>query len=289
MTPRIASLTFAALIAFAANSLLGRMALGNSLQDPISFTAVRLLSGAIALIGLNAWLGENSRAERSEVFEGKSDSTGARWLPALWLFGYAIAFSLAYVTLSAATGALVLFGFVQLTMMLSAFLRGERLSMTRWLGFGIAVAGVVYLFLPGLTAPDPVGALLMSAAGIAWGLYSIAGRGAKTPIAMTTRNFVLALPFAAVCPLFALGKLEATGLGLLLACVSGAVTSGGGYVLWYKVLPAFSTSQASVLQLSVPVIAAVGGVLFLGESLTIRLAVSSLLILGGIALSLQRR
>ncbi|MEM8735871.1 MAG: DMT family transporter [Planctomycetota bacterium] len=287
MNPSTAGLTVVALVAFAANSLLGRMALGNSLQDPVSFTAVRLLAGAIALLCLNAWFGEGNKGAGESPSPKKQVKD--QWLPALWLFGYALAFSLAYVTLSAATGALVLFGFVQLTMMLAALMRGERLSAIRWLGFATAVVGVVYLFLPGLTSPDPIGAMLMSAAGVAWGLYSIAGRGVRDPIAMTTRNFVFSLPLALLGPLLAFRQIDVTALGLLLACVSGAVTSGGGYVVWYKVLPSLTTSQASVLQLSVPVIAGIGGILFLVESLTARLGIASLLILGGIAISIRSR
>ncbi len=269
--------TVLSLVAFAANSLLCRMALGRELIDPISFTSIRLLSGAVMLLALVAWL---------EAPAESSPSRG-RWSGALALFVYAAGFSMAYVALDTGIGALILFGAVQLTMMSIAWHRGERMNTGQWLGFVVALGGLLYLLLPGVSAPAPVAASLMVVAGIAWGCYTVLGKGAVAPISMTAGNFVKALPLTFAASLLAINALEVASMGALLAMTSGAVTSGLGYALWYKTLPSLSTNQAAVLQLLVPVLAAVAGVLVLDEQLTPRLVIASVLILGGVLLAVR--
>lgn len=271
-------LTVLAVLAFAANSLLCRLALRGGAIDPASFTSLRLLSGAAMLVVLSAGL-------RPRVDGDESPS----WYAAAMLFLYAAAFSFAYVSLSAGTGALLLFGAVQVTMLVSAMRRGERLGVWQWLGLAGAVAGIVYLVLPGLAAPSPAGAALMATAGVAWGLYSVHGRGALDPLGQTRRNFVLTIPMVAVLVVAWLPKLETTPRGALLAVVSGAVTSGLGYVIWYRALRGLSGVTASLVQLATPVLTALGGVLFLAEPLSARLAISAALVLGGIALAVVTR
>lgn len=270
--PRTIALTALTLIAFAGNSILCRMALEPEAIDPKSFTALRLISGAWVLApfirrGPRPW---NPKA-------------------ALALFVYAITFSLAYVSLETGTGALLLFGFVQFTMIGAGLLQGERPSAWRVLGIGVAAGGVVYLCLPGVSAPNPTGAVLMATAGLAWGLYSLLGRGALSPAGSTACNFALVAPAGLL--LFAFGYADATftleGVGLALA--SGALTSGLGYVLWYAALRGHSATSASVVQLAVPIIAAGAGVLLLDEALTSRLTIASALTLGGVGLALLAR
>jgi drug/metabolite transporter (DMT)-like permease len=272
------SITAFTLIAFAANSLLCRMALGGKLIDPVSFTAIRLVSGAAALVLLAAWR-SSSRVAR----------TGGSWGSGLALFAYALGFSLAYVTLSTGMGALILFGAVQMTMLGSALLAGERLGIAQWIGSIGAVGGLVYLVLPGIAAPDPIGALLMCVAGIAWGIYSIRGRGALSPVSMTAGNFARAAPMALAASVVALSSLGLQPMGVVLALMSGVITSGLGYVLWYQALRSLTTTEASVVQLLVPVLAAFGGVAFLSEVVTLRLISASGLILGGVALAVLAR
>jgi drug/metabolite transporter (DMT)-like permease len=271
-------LTALALLAFAANSLLCRMALGSEAIDPVFFTLVRLASGALVLWPLAV-------IAREPVTAGQ----GGSWWSALALFAYAIGFSLAYLSLETGTGALILFGLVQLTMLVSAWRTGERLGVSQWLGIAVAVAGLAWLVAPGVTAPDPLGATMMAAAGIAWGIYSIRGRGVATPVAMTAGNFLRAVPMALVAVSLAYGTLHSNRAGMTLAVISGALTSGVGYVIWYRVLPRLRTSQASVLQLLVPALAATGGVLVLSEPVTARLLAASVLILGGVALAVSQR
>ncbi len=271
-------LTVLALVAFAANSLLCRLALRGGAIDPASFTGLRLLSGAAMLL----------------VVSGMRPNPGGAaprraWYPAAMLFLYAAAFSLAYVSLSAGTGALILFGAVQVTMLMAAMRQGERPGAMQWTGLFAAVAGIVYLVLPGLAAPSPVGALLMATAGVAWGLYSVWGRGSADPLGQTRRNFVLTIPMVAVFVLAWLPRLEVTGRGALLAVISGAVTSGLGYVIWYRALRGLSGVTASLVQLATPVLAAVGGIVFLAEPLSTRLVVATALVLGGIGLAVVVR
>lgn len=275
MRLRTLTLTLATLVAFAANSVLCRMALKAGLIDPVSFTQLRLASGAAVLAPI--------------LFVARFDprSLSPRdWGAAGALFIYAIGFSLAYVSLDAGPGALILFGAVQLSMIGVGVARGDRPGALQWAGLVLAFGGLVYLFLPGLTAPPLGGALLMAAAGIAWGVYSLLGRSEPDPVAATARNFVLTAPFIVV--LFVAGADRHAALpGIALAIASGALASGMGYVIWYRALKGLSAMNAAVVQLAVPVIAALGGVAFIGEAVTLRLAVAAALILGGIFLSIR--
>jgi drug/metabolite transporter (DMT)-like permease len=268
---KVPALTVLAMLAFAGNSLLCRMALQHTGMGAATFTAIRLASGALVLGAIAAGL----RKDRA----GKG-----HWVSAAALLGYAAGFSWAYLTLSAATGALLLFGAVQVTMIAHGLWAGERLAPQQMAGLALAFAGLVGLLLPGLSAPPLRGALLMLMAGIAWGVYSVRGKGAGDPTRVTAGNFwratVLAAPLCLLPGSIALPSLS--GLGYAVA--SGAITSGLGYAVWYAVLPALKASQAASIQLSVPVLAALGGVLLLGEPVTSRLLLTSLAILGGIAL-----
>jgi drug/metabolite transporter (DMT)-like permease len=205
------------------------------------------------------------------------------------LAAYMVCFSFAYLWLEAGTGALLLFGAVQLTMLAAALAAGERLSLRGWIGFAIAVAGLCWLVAPGVSAPSPAGALLMTAAGVAWGIYSLLGRGRAEPLRVTAMNFIGSIPIVLAVSLFALQRFHANWQGLLLATVSGAVTSGLGYVAWYGALRELSAARAATLQLSVPVIAAFGGVLFLAEPVTPRLLLASVATIGGVALVVSPR
>ncbi|MEE2692869.1 MAG: DMT family transporter [Pseudomonadota bacterium] len=266
-----ATLTVLALLAFAANSLLCRMALRTEMIDAISFTQARLASGAVILAPI---LAAHLRGARFVI--------NARNISAAFaLFLYAIGFSLAYLRLPAGTGALILFGAVQVTMIGYGVARGQRPSTTQWMGIAAALAGLSYLFAPGIAAPPLAFAVLMGLAGAAWGAYSLLGRGEANPVAATARNFALALPFAVL--LFAVpAPRHLTFEGVALAVASGAVASGAGYVIWYRALQGLSPVVAAVVQLAVPVIAALGGVALLAEPMTARLAIAAALILGGI-------
>ena len=268
-------LTLFTLIAFAANSLLCRMALKAELIDPVSFTQVRLLSGAL-------FLAPFFYLHREKILPLRIADLRA----ALALFVYAIAFSLSYVSLDAGAGALILFGMVQFTMIGFAILKGLRPVVMQWAGIAAGLAGLAYLTLPGLTAPPPGGALLMAAAGIAWGAYSLLGKTEADPVGATARNFLLSLPFVLLLFLMPKGG-HASTQGLALAIASGAIASGAGYVIWYRALRNLSTMSASMVQLAVPIFAALGGIILLSEPLTMRLLVSSILILGGIYLSIR--
>jgi drug/metabolite transporter (DMT)-like permease len=267
------------MVAFAANSLLCREALRGGAVDAATFTLLRTLSAAVTL-ALLLWL----RDRRLRA--------GGSPLMAAMLFIYMVGFSFAYLELTAATGALLLFGAVQLTMFAVLLLRGERLSALAWLGLALAVAGLVYLLLPGAAAPAPLGAVLMIAAGIAWGVYSLLGRSAVDPLAVTTGNFLLAVPAALLvlwlAPLLGAGERSLSVAGLALAVTSGALASGVGYVLWYAALRELDAGRAATVQLSVPIIAALGGVTLLAEPLAPRLVIASALTLGGIWLVLSR-
>lgn len=269
-------LTTLAMLAFAGNSLLCRVALKDTAIDPASFTSIRLLSGALTL-----WLIVRLRS-------GPHAPAGG-WASALALFGYAAAFSYAYVSLSAATGALLLFGAVQATMIGVGLWTGHRLAPRQWAGLVLAVGGLVGLLLPGLSAPPLVGAVLMLAAGVAWGIYSLRGRGGGDPTAVTAGNFIRSAPLGLALSLLTLPALSVDPAGIGYAVASGALASGVGYAIWYRALPGLQPASAASVQLSVPVIAAVGGVLLLGEPLTLRLLLASAAILGGIALVLLVR
>lgn len=280
MNPRFltASYTSLTMIAFASNSLLNRLALGRESIDAVSYTAIRLVSGALAL-----WL----------ISSLQKNSAGTRvrgnWLSASMLFAYAIAFSFAYLSLSAGTGALILFGTVQVTMILAALRSGERPHALEWLGVLLALGGLVYLVLPGLEAPSLLGSALMTMAGIAWGVYSLRGRGATSPLADTTGNFLRAVPLIVAVLLVSLKGVQLSQTGILLAVLSGAVASGLGYVIWYAALASLTATRAAIVQLSVPVLAAWGGVLLLGEAISLRLILAGAFILGGIALAIVGR
>ena len=277
MTPiRVFILTLLTMVAFAANSLLCRAALRDTAIDAASFTSLRLVSGAVVL-----WL---------ITLRGRQGRSGTgNWMSALALFGYAAAFSFAYISLPASTGALLLFGAVQATMIGYGLWKGERFRLIQWAGFGVALAGLVVLLLPGLTAPPLWGAALMLGSGVAWGVYSLRGRGAGHPIRVTAGNFLRTVPITILLSIVMLrhASFDAAGVGYALA--SGAVTSGLGYAIWYTALPALKATTASTVQLSVPVIAAIGGVILLGEPLTLRLAIATVAILGGIALVIWQK
>jgi drug/metabolite transporter (DMT)-like permease len=274
-------LTASAMVAFAANSLLCRLALVDPTIDPASFTAVRLLSGAITLALLVALRGG-----------GANLIAAGSWRSGAALFGYAIAFSFAYVTLGASTGALILFGTVQMTMIGVGLVRGERLGALQWLGLLVAVGGLAYLLAPGLHAPAPLGAALMAGAGVAWGVYSLLGRSAHSqrfePTTTTAGNFLRAAPMALLVIPF-MPAITLSAHGVTLAIASGAIASGLGYAVWYTALKGLRASEAAIVQLTVPVIAAAGAIMFLSEALTFRFALASAAILGGVALVLSAR
>jgi drug/metabolite transporter (DMT)-like permease len=275
------ALTVLALVAFAANSILNRMALAGHSVDAASFTAIRLVSGALVLVAL-------VRARAGDF--GPLRGRGARG--PLALFAYAAPFSFAYLRLGAAVGALVLFASVQLTMIGWALARGERPTPRVWLGLALAAGGLGALMLPAATRPDPLGAVLMITAGIAWGVYSLAGKRATDPLAANARGFLWAAPLALVLVLAraATGAPLAIGArGAALAIASGAVTSGLGYAIWYRALRGLTATQAAIVQLAVPVIAGLGAVALLGEHPSERLIVSAVAVLGGVALVLSRR
>ena len=287
---RLILITALTMIAFAANSVLGRMAIGSShtpLIDPASYSAIRLLSGALMLALLVGLTG--SGKNRSPRFQSGS------WASAFSLFIYAVAFSYAYVALETGIGALILFACVQATMIGRALKEGDRPSGLEWVGLIIAFGAFIWLVSPGLSAPDPLAAALMALSGVAWGVYSLRGRGLPDPLKATADNFMRSIAFLiplGVMVIIAGYGVHASGRGLVLAILSGAVTSGLGYALWYRVLKQIGASQGAIVQLTVPVIAAAGGTLFLAEGWTLRLVVSSLLILGGVAVAIiakQRR
>ena len=273
---RTASLTLLAMLAFAGNSLLCRAALQQGAIDAASFTAIRLVAGAVVL-----WLLVRCRA-------GKTQGPGS-WTSALALFGYAAAFSFAYISLDTGVGALLLFGAVQATMIGYGLFQGERFSVAQWLGLVLALSGLAGLMLPGASAPPWSGALLMLLAGVAWGVYSLRGRGAGDPTRVTAGNFLRAAPMALGLALFFLSQQALSSAGVLYAIASGALASGMGYAVWYAVLPRLRASSAATIQLSVPVLASLGGVMLLGEALTLRLLLASVAILGGIALVILQK
>lgn len=280
-SPHTMLLTALALLAFAFNSVLGRMGLEDGTTDPASFTAVRLTAGSVMLLLL--------------VRLSRKDAAGPRgrgsWRGALMLFTYAACFSYAYVSVATGTGAVILFGAVQLTIILASLVSGHRLRWREWVGVMIAFGGFVYLMLPGVDAPDAMGFVLMALSGIAWGFYTLNGRGSVSPLTDTAFNFTRTLPMV-VALLLAVGLFSQPQLSqrsLLLALASGAFTSGIGYAIWYRVLPSLSATLAAVLQLLVPVLASLGGVVLVQEPLSGRLIIAGLLILGGILLVIDAR
>jgi len=282
------SLLALAMLAFAGNSLLCRVALKGGAMDAASFTSVRLVSGAITLAAL-------VRLQRKPSPLGARTAAlpGDGW-SALALFVYAAGFSFAYLSMSAATGALLLFGAVQATMIAWGLYRGERLSPQQLGGFALAVAGLVVLMLPGVAAPGLAGSAAMLGAGVAWGAYSLLGRrqpahGGVDPTAVTAGNFIRTVPIAMVLSAAALPQLHITSSGLVFALASGALTSGLGYAVWYRVLPTLQATHAATVQLSVPVIAAVGGVVLLGEAATWLMALSGCAILGGVGMLIWKK
>ena len=273
---RLMVLTMLAMVAFAGNSLLCRAALKHTAIDAASFTSVRLLSGTLML-----WL----------IVQMRQGAAGGRgsWRSALALFAYAAAFSYAYVSLPTATGALLLFGTVQISLIVHGLYVGERLHGVQIAGFVLAVGGLVGLLLPGLTAPPLFGSMLMISAGIAWGVYTVRGKGTGDPTRVTAGNFLRTVPFAAALSVLMYRDFSFDVTGMGYAVVSGAVASGVGYAIWYAVLPSLKSTKAAAVQLGVPVIAALGGIVLLGEPLTQRLVMTSAAILGGVALVIMER
>jgi drug/metabolite transporter (DMT)-like permease len=266
------------MIAFATNSILCRLALGPPDIDAAGFTAIRLGSGAIMLL----IVARSSGRRRTAASQGN-------WWSAVALFTYAITFSFAYLRLDVGTGALILFALVQATMIVRGLIEGERPRPLHWLGLSAALAGLVYLVSPGLTAPSTVGSLMMAVAGVSWGVYSLRGRGTSDPLVTTTDNFIRSVPIVLVAAAVLYPSIDLSTRGVVLAVASGAVASGIGYVIWYAALRGLTATRAASVQLTVPVIAAAGGLLFLGERLSLRLVLSAVLILGGVGLTLTGR
>jgi drug/metabolite transporter (DMT)-like permease len=276
MRPRTLLLTALAMLAFAGNSILCRIALRDTTIDPASFTGLRILAGALTL-----WLLLRLSRDRR--------SAGGDWLSAVALFVYAASFSFAYINLDAGAGALLLFGAVQLSMLVWGLLSGERFSAGQIAGLLLALSGLLILLLPGSRTPALEGALLMLLSGVAWGIYSLRGRAASNPLAATAGNFIKAVPFAAVLCLVMLGQQQWDAPGVVYALLSGALASGVGYAIWYAALPGLAAVQAASVQLSVPLLTAIAGAALLGEVLTPTLIISGAAILGGIAMVLGIR
>lgn len=263
--------TLIAILAFASNSVLCKLALGEHTIDAASFTAIRLLSGIVCLAIILKVTATN-----------EAPTSKGSWKASLMLFLYAITFSFAYISLETGTGALILFGSVQITMVLASLYLGNKLHISEWLGLLIAFSGLVYLVMPGVGAPSLLGFMLMAVAGIAWGFYTLAGKGSENPLSDTAYNFYRTLPLAAILITVTLQDANFTQKGIVLAVLSGGIASGVGYTIWYMALKGLSSTQAAVVQLIVPVLAAIGGVLFANEIFSLRLVLSSLMTLGGI-------
>lgn len=273
---RLFILTLLTMVAFAGNSVLCRIALKETTIDAASFTSIRLISGALVL-----WL---------IAIVWRRGTTGrGNWISAFALFAYAASFSFAYISLTTATGALILFGAVQATMIGHGLWVGERLRKMQFIGLVLALAGLIGLLLPGLSAPPLVGSVLMLISGVAWGIYSLRGKSGNDPIRITAGNFLRAMLLTVLLSFTLISSSNLDVAGVWYAVASGALASGMGYALWYSVIPAMRATTAATVQLSVPVIAAVGGILILGESMTVRLVLASLAILGGIALLIMNK
>lgn len=268
-------LIFLAMLAFAANSVLGRMALGGHAIDAASFTCVRLSSGAVMLFLILAYRNGGVRREKINV------------VSALMLFAYAICFSFSYINIATGTGALILFGTVQLSLMAYGLLKGERPAQLAWLGMIMAFGGLVYLLLPGVAAPPLSSALLMIAAGAAWGIYTIRGKASSQPLVATGWNFIGTLPLVLVTWLAFHESTYVSTQGVILAILSGALASALGYAVWYSVLPRLTPTRAATVQLSVPVIAAFGGAVLMAEPITLRLLIAGTVVLGGVYLTIH--
>jgi drug/metabolite transporter (DMT)-like permease len=267
------------LIAFAANSVLNRLALGGNMIDAGSYITIRLVSGAVTLWVINAISKRNVGWLQSLHLWGSS-------LSAFYLFLYGVCFSFAYRSLTSGMGAFILFGTVQTTMLTMVLRRGEKPHVTEWVSLFIALIGLIYIVLPGLSAPDPLGALLMTIAGMSWAFYTLRGKGVKDPLEKTASNFIFSIPMILCVYFLNFAKTHVNTEGVAYAVVSGALASGVGYVIWYAALRGLTTTQAALLQLSVPVIAAFGGIVFLSETLTTRLIIGGILIIGGVSLGL---
>jgi len=272
---KLVTLTTLGMIAFAGNSILCRAALAETDIDAGSFTSLRLISGAL-MLWLLLQLQRNKTADKPAV--------GGDWLSALMLFIYAAGFSFAYINLPAGSGALLLFGAVQISMISAGLIAGEKLGRWQIGGYALAFAGLIGLLLPGAESPSLLAALLMVAAGIAWGVYSLRGRQGGDPLYNTGGNFIRAVPMTAALSLLFIGDINLDSSGIMLAIASGAITSGIGYAIWYAALPALQATTAAIVQLSVPIIATVGGLIRLDEAITLRLMLASVAVLGGIAL-----
>lgn len=281
---RLFLLTLLTMTAFAANSVFGRLALENSdgqiAIDPASYSMIRLVAGALMLV----WLVRYNNKGNHQALTEKGN-----WLSAFALFSYAGAFSYAYLSLETGMGALILFSCVQGTMIGWSLYKGDRPSPFELMGMLIAFGAFIWMVSPGLTAPDPVAAGLMAISGIAWGSYSLRGKNAVDPLLATTGNFIRSVPFAGVLAVFAMAHLEFSPFGISMAIASGAISSAMGYALWYHVLKSLKSTQAAIVQLSVPVIAGFGGLIFLGEPMTQRFVIASVLILGGIAIAIYAK
>jgi drug/metabolite transporter (DMT)-like permease len=275
---RTLALPAVAMVCFTANSILCRLALAPRRIDAATFTTLRVLSAA-AMLSVVVWRERRRRPRLSD----------ARPLSVVALFGYLVFFSFAYTRLGAGTGALVLIGAVQLTMFSVAFWEGERFTPLQWMGLSAAIGGFVYLVLPGVSAPDPLGAALMVSSGIAWGGFSLLARGASRPAEANASNFLCCLLPAVLVNLASWGQFEVTSAGIALATASGAIASGLGYIIWYLVLRELPAARAATVQLSMPALVALGGVAFLAEPLTLRLVIASIAMIGGIALVLAQR
>ena len=273
---RVFALTLLAMVAFAANSLLCRLALKYTSIDAATFTSIRLIAGAVTLYAMVRMRSESNQPLGS-------------WRSALALFAYAITFSYAYVSLPAGTGALLLFGAVQTSMIGHGLWSGERFSLQQWVGLACALGGLIGLLMPGTFAPPLIGSALMISAGVAWGVYSLRGKGAGDPTCVTAGNFLRTIPMALAFSVVAWQSASMDTAGVVYALASGALASGIGYSIWYTAMRGLKATSAATVQLSVPAIAAAGGVAFLGEPITLRLLLSSAAILGGIALVMWRK
>lgn len=265
-------------MAFACNSILCRLALRTDEIDAASFTGIRLVSGAVTLIAISYFFSKRNKLPRR-----------GNWLSAFFLFAYAISFSFAYIRLTAGTGALILFGFVQLSMIAISLAKGDRPSPLEWVGLLVALGGLVYLVVPGLASPPLLSSALMAFAGISWGFYTLRGKGSSDSLGDTAGNFVRSVPMIVLASLPFLSAVHLSNRGILLGVLSGSVTSGIGYTVWYAVLKHHTSTRAAVLQLAVPVLAAWIGVVFLAEEATARLLIAAALILGGISLTIFGR
>ncbi|WP_426358858.1 DMT family transporter [Pseudocolwellia sp. HL-MZ19] len=285
----IFALTVLSLIAFAANSILCRIALGQGYIDPAGFTIIRLLSGSIALYFILIFHQYSKKADANGSSQDNNDNSSTSkgsWLGSALLFSYALSFSYAYGYLDTGTGALILFGSVQICLILSALIAKQKLLLSEWLGLGLACIGFVYLIYPELTTPSLVGFVLMMVSGVAWAGYTLIGKRSKAPLIDTCYNFFRTIPFVLILLLLTISTTEYSYDGILLAVLSGAIMSGVGYAIWYTALTGLTTTKAAVVQLLVPVIATIGGVIFMSEAMTTRLQISTLMVLGGIALVL---